>query len=126
MNRYLVILIVLFPCLLFSCRNSYEDKLVGKYRIADFSPDSLQDKSSFTLDLLKDNSFILNFRQTKLQGKWHAGDDGDRTWLRFFFTNGSTSDAQVGGDNYEIIMIWNPRDLLLPQLQKLTLNRVKN
>jgi hypothetical protein len=126
MNRYTCILLLLFFSLFYSCRNSYEDKIVGKYRISQSFGDSLQGGSSFTLDLLGNKSFVVKFEDQKSQGKWKAADDGDRTWVRFSFDNGSISDAQVGGPNLDTIDIWNPRDFMLPQLKSLSLYRVFN
>src|SRR5690242_8645399 len=95
MTRHNFILPLLLCIILFACSNSYENKIVGKYRIADYFPESFEGDSTLTLDLLEDKSFLLNSKEYNSRGKWKAGDDGDRTWLRFSFDNGNTSDAQV-------------------------------
>jgi hypothetical protein len=120
------IILFLYCNIFIACNDSYEKKLIGKYRIAGYSPDTIQIQEVVSLDLLRDRAFLFIFKKDSISGKWEAGDDGDRTWIRFRFNGGRTSDAQVVGKDLETISVWNPGDFLLPQLTKLDLNRMRN
>jgi hypothetical protein len=74
--------------------------------------DSKLETESPILILKSDNSFQMIFKQTNIDGKWKAGEDGDRTWIKFYFDS-KESDGTLGGDSLNIIEIWNPKDFKL-------------
>jgi hypothetical protein len=55
------------------------------------------------------------------KGKWEAGDNGDRTWITFYYKAEMSSDGDIGNG---FIDIWNPQDFNCPQLKKIVFKKV--
>ena len=108
-----------------SCTNQYVSRIAGKYVINDYESDKpglIID--SPTLELFVDESFLFVFQDKKrITGTWRAGDDGDRIWIDFHF-NGILTSGNIGGGNYNLIYLNNPKDFGEHLFKKLSLKKI--
>ncbi|MCS3801620.1 hypothetical protein [Niastella sp. OAS944] len=118
---------VILTALVLSCKNKYEKAVTGNYEVYEYKNKDTASASPLLvgskLTLNEDNTFLFVIDKKQLNGKWNAGDDGDRTWIRFEF-NSITSDGVIGGDSFNIIEIVNPQDFGCPSLESLSYKRL--
>lgn len=123
-----VLSVILAILLVFTngCMNKYEKAAPGVYDVTEFRLlDTLS--AAHTLDrpkmILNNNkTFLFTNSNKQIKGKWEAGDDGDRTWIRFSFDS-IISDAVIVGNSLEIIELWNPQDFGYPLYKSLSFTR---
>lgn len=89
-------------CFIYGCTNNYEKQAVGYYEVANYERIDTVRTSKLdlpsSLTLIDDKTFFLVFKGSISKGKWKAGDDGDRTWVSFYYNGKMRSDVDVGKD----------------------------
>jgi hypothetical protein len=108
---------------IFGCENNYEKVIIGEYEINVGQRLKQGDLSRFVLN--KDLTFVVEFEGKEMKGNWEAGDNGDWTWIKFLFDNGTQVDGRILGQDYEIIMIYNPSYFYYPISESLLFKRIK-
>ena len=122
--KYPMFLLVIFS-FLFGCTNQYEKEAIGYYKVINYERKDSADTSkidfpiSLTLNINK--TYLLVFKDSTSKGKWKGGDDGDRTWISFFYNDEMQTDGDMGRG---LINVWNPRDFNCPQLKTLVFKKV--
>jgi hypothetical protein len=115
----------LLLCLFYGCTNQYEKQAAGYYEVGSY--ERIDSLSTNKIDLPAsltpndDKTFLLVFKDSTSKGKWKAGDDGDRTWISFYYNGEMRSDGDMGNG---LINIWNPSDFNCPELKTLVFKRV--
>jgi hypothetical protein len=124
-NYKLIILITVLLLSSYSCLNQYEKDAVGYYEVGSYErKDTLNTGKidlPYSLILNDDKTFLLVFKDSIWKGKWQGGDNGDMTWIRFYWKDGSMSDGDMGNG---LVQIWNPRNFNCPELKTLVFKRV--
>ncbi|MBP6392393.1 MAG: hypothetical protein KA352_15985 [Flavobacteriales bacterium] len=121
MKRHITVLILTGVVVLCSCRNRYEEQLVGVYSVAAMKLDSGATGYDVKLSLSNSRLFELNVNGKLSSGSWEAGDDGDHTWIEFI---GSTqAQGFVGGPKLELIDLLIPSSFCCPGVTELILAR---
>lgn len=122
-SSLIVISVILFSL---GCKNKYENAIIGKYKVFAYDKkDTVGISDNIPILTLKDDkTFSLMSPKKQIAGEWEADDDGDRTWIRFYF-NSIISDGFIGGDSFNKVIIWNPQDFSYPHLEKLSFLRIK-
>jgi hypothetical protein len=124
-NYKLIILVTVLLLSSYSCLNQYEKDAVGYYEVGSYErKDSLNTEKidlPSSLILSDDKSFLLVIKDSTWKGKWKGGDNGDRTWITFYYKDGRSSDGDIG---IGFINIWNPQSFNCPQLKTLVFKRI--
>lgn len=76
-----------------------------------------------TLRLKNDKTFVLEYGNHQIKGKWNADDAGDWMLVNFYFNNISDSEY-IGGEDYSFIEIANPSFFSIHNLKSITMQRV--
>jgi len=119
------IVALLFLFSFWNCTNEYEKQATGYYEVGSYERkdssgvEKIELPSSLTLN--DDKTFLLVFSDSTSKGKWKAGDDGDRTWISFYYNGEMRSDGDIGNG---LINIWNPQDFNCPQLKTLVFKKM--
>ncbi len=108
-----------------SCSNQYEKQAEGYYEVGSYERKDSLSKAKIdlpsSLTLNDDKTFLLVFKDSISKGKWKADDNGDRTWITFYYNGEMSSDGDIGNG---LINIWNPQDFNCPQLKSLVFRKV--
>ena len=109
-----------------SCsENQYEKAVIGNYRVFKSDPiDSIASSELPILSLYSNKEFLLKVKEAKIVGKWKAFDSGEHIIIQFIFSSTNISDATVGGEELNIINIYNSRDFKCPKLKSFSFIKV--
>ncbi len=119
MKNNFSILVFTLLSLLYGCQNQFEQQAIGDYKIESYEKIDSSNTSLIDfpqLKLNKNKTLLIAYKSKLLKGNWEAGDNGDRTWIEFYF-NGISSDADMGNG---LINIWNPSDFFCPFKKRFT------
>ncbi|GAB3960582.1 hypothetical protein GCM10028805_58150 [Spirosoma harenae] len=89
-----------------SCLNEYEKNLIGEYILKEYTLKKKQTISTEQFPRLTLNSnktFSIVDGKKTFEGKWEAGDDGDRAYIHLLVDSAVIAEGRISGKGGEII-----------------------